>query len=255
MTPLHPLLEPRPLKHRRLEDRGRRVRVVFEQFCRPAAAVAEIEPAIKAALVALPTVADQGPERFGYLQALQMPLVLDHVSAEFEAHRIDLAGWTFDCVFDFGQREGVKGALIPVAHAVIGMKIESARRGRGLPVFAFVAGEALHGYLALTAAMGMAVTMEVVRPAAETAIGRRAACRDRPLVEIADDFARTAVTSFDEAHRDGADGRAPHHGQDDAAGAFHDAALDGCFVAMWSGIKACVPIPGKGKANWCPTKR
>ena len=107
-------------------------------------------------------------------------------------------------------------------------------------------------HLVLTAAMTMAVTMEMVRPAAETAIGRRTACRNRPSVEIAAGFAHetwTAVRSFDEAHRDGADRPAPHHGQDDAARALHDAALRRCLVAISKGIKACVPMPGKGKAN------
>src|SRR5579872_79967 len=51
---LDSLLKPRPLKYRGLENRGRRVGVVFEQFRRSAAAITEIEPAIKAAFVTVP---------------------------------------------------------------------------------------------------------------------------------------------------------------------------------------------------------
>src|ERR1700749_5140554 len=81
-TPLDPLFKPCPLKQRSLEDRGRRVGVIFEKFCVPAAGIAEVEPAIEAAIVAAPGVADQWPERLGYPQSPQMPLVFDHGTAE-----------------------------------------------------------------------------------------------------------------------------------------------------------------------------
>src|ERR1700733_6416109 len=143
-TPLDPLFEPGPLKHRGLEDRGRRIGVIFEKFCVPAAGIAEVEPAIEAAIVAAPGVADQWPERLGYPQSPQMPLVFDHRTAEFAAHRVDFAGRRLDPVFDFGERKGVKGALVPVAPAVDGMKIEAAGFGRRLPVIALSAGDPLH---------------------------------------------------------------------------------------------------------------
>ena len=143
-APLDSLFEPCPLKHRGLEDRGRSVGVIFQKFGVPAAAIAEIEAAIEAAVVAAPGVADQRPERLGYPQPPQMPLVFDHATAEFAAHRVDFAGRRLDPVFDFGECEGVKGALVPVAHAVDGMKIEAAGFCRRLPVIAFAARDTLH---------------------------------------------------------------------------------------------------------------
>src|SRR6185437_8656028 len=56
--PFDGLLEPGPLKRRRLEDRGRGVRIVFQQLCRAAPVKAEIEPAIEARLIAVPAVGD-----------------------------------------------------------------------------------------------------------------------------------------------------------------------------------------------------
>ncbi len=56
-APLDRLLEPGPLKHRGLEDRGRGIRVVFQQFCRPAPVETEIEPAVEAGFVAVPAFA------------------------------------------------------------------------------------------------------------------------------------------------------------------------------------------------------
>src|SRR5579863_8512918 len=82
-TPLDPLLEPGPLKHRRLEDRCRRVRVIFEEFCRTAPAEAQVEPAVEAALVAVPAIADQRPESLRYLQPAQKRFVVDRASDEF----------------------------------------------------------------------------------------------------------------------------------------------------------------------------
>lgn len=76
--------------------------------------------------------------------------------------------------------------------------------------------------------MGMAVPVESAWPAAETAIGHALTGHDRASVEAGRHFAnesRTAVTTPDESHRCGANGPTPHHGQDDAARAFHVAAL------------------------------
>src|SRR6185437_7646592 len=90
-APLDRLLEPGPLKYRRLEDRGRRVGIVFEQLCRSLSVEAEVEPAIEAAFVALPAFRDQRPERFGDLQPLEIFFIVDGAADELEAHRVDLA--------------------------------------------------------------------------------------------------------------------------------------------------------------------
>src|SRR5271169_288336 len=121
--PLDPLLEPGPLKDRRLENRGRRIRVIFQEFCGTAPAEAQVEPAIKAALVAVPAVAEQRPECLRYPQPAEKRLVVDDVTDEFKAHRIDLSRRRLDLTFDFLQREGVKGAFVPIALAVNGVKI------------------------------------------------------------------------------------------------------------------------------------
>ena len=90
-VPFDRLLEPGPLKDRRLEDRGRRIGVILQQFRRTVPVETEIEPAVEAALVAMPAFADQRPERFRYLEAAQIAFVVDRAADEFEAHRIDFA--------------------------------------------------------------------------------------------------------------------------------------------------------------------
>src|SRR6266550_8615272 len=67
-VPLDRLFQPGPLKHRRLENRCRGVRVVFQQFRSTVAVKAEVEPAVEAVFVAVPALGDQRPECFRYLQ-------------------------------------------------------------------------------------------------------------------------------------------------------------------------------------------
>ena len=148
-APLDRLLEPRPLKHRRLEDRGRRIRIVFQQFCRSPPVETEVEPAVEAGLVAVPAFADQRPEGFRNLQSAQNFLVVDRAGDEFEAHRVDLAGRRLDLIFDLLQRERIAGALIPIAFAVDGVKIKTGFVRRDAPVLALGAGKALHGSAAI----------------------------------------------------------------------------------------------------------
>ena len=144
-APLDRLFEPGPLKHRRLEDRGRRIRVVFQEFCRPPPVETEVEPAIEAGLVAVPAFGDQRPERFRDLQAAQIFLVVDREADEFEAHGVDLGRRRLDLAFDLVEREGVAAALVPIALAVDGVKIKPGFVGGDAPVVALGAGKALHG--------------------------------------------------------------------------------------------------------------
>src|SRR3954454_22881501 len=58
------LFEPGPLEYGGLENRGRGIGVVFQQFCRAAAVETEVEPAIEAAVIAVPALRNQRPERF-----------------------------------------------------------------------------------------------------------------------------------------------------------------------------------------------
>src|SRR3984893_18632530 len=100
------LFEPGPLKHRRLENRGRGIRVIFQQPCRIAAVETEIEPAIEAAVVAVPALRNQRPEGFRYLQPAQIVFIVDGMADEFETHRVDLAGRLLDLAFDLIELEG-----------------------------------------------------------------------------------------------------------------------------------------------------
>jgi len=142
--PLDRLLEPRPLKHRRLEDRSRRIGVVFQKFRGPLAVKTEVEPAVKAGFVAVPTFRDQRPECLRYLQAAQIVFVVDRAANQLEAHRVDLAGRFFDLAFDLVKREGVIGAFVPIAFAVDGVEVKSGAFGGGAPIAAFGAGNTLH---------------------------------------------------------------------------------------------------------------
>ncbi len=143
-APLDRLFEPGPLKHRRLEDRGRRVGIVFQQLCRSLSVEAEVEPAVEAGFVALPAFRDQRPECFGDLQPLEIFFVVDGAADELEAHRVDLARRRLDLRFDLFQREGVIAALVPVAGAVDGVEVEAAGIGGLLPIVALGADDALH---------------------------------------------------------------------------------------------------------------
>jgi len=76
----------------------------------------------------------------------------------------------------------------------------------------------------MAVAVPMTMSVESVGEMAEAAISHALASRDGAPVQAVRHFAkesRTAVTVLGEAHGYGADGPAPHHGQDDAARAFH----------------------------------
>jgi hypothetical protein len=78
----------------------------------------------------------------------------------------------------------------------------------------------------LAAAMSVAVTMPVESVNAEAAIGYATAHCDETPVRAARDFtqqAGTAIAPPHKPHRYRADRRATHHGQKDAARAFHGA--------------------------------
>jgi hypothetical protein len=79
----------------------------------------------------------------------------------------------------------------------------------------------------MAVAVPVAVPVESMREMAEAAIGHALAGHDRPSVRALRHLTKesgAAVTSFRESHRHGADGTGTHHGQDDAARAFHVAA-------------------------------
>ena len=120
------LFEPGPLKDRGFENRGRRIRVVLQQFRRAPAVVAEVQPAVEAGVAAAPALGQQRPEGFGYFQPAQIFFVVDRAADQFEAHRVDLAGGRLDPPFDLVQRERVIGPFVPIAFAVDGVKVNPA---------------------------------------------------------------------------------------------------------------------------------
>src|SRR5512140_2731047 len=80
--------------------------------------------------------------------------------------------------------------------------------------------------LAATMRMAVAVPAESMRPAAEAAIGHAAIFPGPPVrpARQLGNASGTAVASPHESHRYRANVRGTHHGQDDAARAFHVAA-------------------------------
>jgi hypothetical protein len=74
----------------------------------------------------------------------------------------------------------------------------------------------------------MPVTVEVAREMTEAAVDHIPAGHDGASIRAArylTQITLAAVTSPDKAHRYGADGPAPHYGQDDATRALHVAAF------------------------------
>src|SRR5579859_2587864 len=73
-----------------------------------------------------------------------MLLVADCAADKFKAHRIDFGRGRLDLVLDLTEREGVKGAFVPIALTVNGVKFKTGRLGGGPPVGEIMASEALH---------------------------------------------------------------------------------------------------------------
>src|SRR5262245_11001305 len=173
---------------------------------------------------------------FRDLQPLQIFLVIDRLTHQLEAHRVDLGGRRLDLALDFLQREGVIGALVPIAFAVDGVEIESRAFRGGAPVVALGAGDALHRtLLAATAVMDAAAVMNVTDMAAmdrredalrgdaeatpDAAIGAAAVRRGYEILIT------TAIGGAHPSHRHGAGRSTSHHSQHDTARAFHGTIL------------------------------
>ena len=95
--------------------------------------------------------------------------------------------------------------------------------------------------------MRVAVPVQSVQPVAETAIGHALASHDGTPVEAAHHLAKgpgTAVSSRHKSHRYSADGSTTHHGQDDAARAFHVQPRSSFNIGL-SGNFSHLPARGK----------
>jgi hypothetical protein len=71
-------------------------------------------------------------------------LVGDDAPDEFAAHPVELGGRRFEVLLYFFQREGVIGALIPIALAVDAVEVEADLFRAGAPVRPLLAGDPLH---------------------------------------------------------------------------------------------------------------
>ena len=188
-APFDRLFEPGPLKHRRLEDRGRGIRVVLQQFCRSASVEAEVEPAIEAAPRRGTSCREiSGQKASGIFRrrrysssSTARPTSSRHMAS------ISAVG-SFDLAFDLVEREGVAGAFVPITLAVDGVKIKSGFVGGLAPVVALGAGEAPHGR-PLAAAMGVAA---MARGNARAADAARRRSRHRSRGNIAQPPVRIA---------------------------------------------------------------
>ncbi len=183
------LFEPGPLKHRRLENRGRGVGVIFQQLCRAVSAETQVQPAIEAAVVAAPAFRNQRPERFRYLQPAQKIFVVDGMADQLEAHRVDLGGGRLDLAFDLIEREDRRCAASTAAT------------------------------VSTMAVPAVTVTMQPARRAAKAAIG--GAAIHPPVGPGHGLIARPAIPSRRQPHRDRTDRGTSHQCQHHPARAFH----------------------------------
>ena len=141
---------------------------------------------------------------------------------------------SLDQAFDLVEREGVEGALVPIALAIDGVENKPGCLGGEAPVVAFGAGEALHGR-PLAAAVGVEMPVQPQRCAAETAIGHAAIFPSRPSgsrtisrrVRDRNCFALQSPST--PRRRPG-----PHHGQKDAARAFHAVAPSWILLPLFT---------------------
>ena len=179
-APLDRLFEPGPLKHRGLEDRGRRVGVVFEQLCRSLSVERRGRAGRRGCLRRAPSCPRSAARSFaGFSAASDIPRRRSRwpTSARHIAS-ISPVGASM-LPLDLIQREGVVAALVPVALAVDGVEIEAAGL-RGLRASRRARGRRCAASMELSAAMphgraAMAMTVEMMQRAAEAAVPGRAA--------------------------------------------------------------------------------
>ncbi len=141
---LDPILQPVPLEHRGLVERGRRVGVELEELRRAFAVIDQVEAAIEAGIVPVPALGDPVPVGRGDVQALEIFLVAHRTARPFSAQGDELGGPLLDVVLDLAQGEAVVGALVPVALAVGHGIGEAVFVGERAPVRPLGDGDPLH---------------------------------------------------------------------------------------------------------------
>ena len=164
-------VEPVPLEHRRLEQRGRRIGIVFQELGRSLAIVAQVEAPVEAAVLSSPARRDEIPERLRNGESLHDLLVRDGAARQLDAHGLESGGRRFEFVLDLAEAERVIRRLVPIEFAVDGMVREAHLLGAVAPVRTLVDGNALHRLVSRRAKQ---------RPGRSTQI-RRARCRRSPM--------------------------------------------------------------------------
>ena len=138
-------LQPEPLENAGFEQGCRRIRVVFEQLCRPLPVIGEIEAAIEVAVAALPAFPDLRPERLGNGEFGQDFLVTAGISDKFEGHFLQFGGWSLDVFLYFPERESKGRCFIPIGAIFRAVKGKPDLFGFFAPVGTFGNGDPAHG--------------------------------------------------------------------------------------------------------------
>ena len=120
------VLQPVPLRHTRLDQRGRRIGVVFEHFWRARISLVSVPGKIEAAkqcrFVVVPGALDHRNELGGNREVFISALV-DHMACRTDTHLMQLGGGILQRI-DFCGSKAIAGALIPV-DAIDRMKAEA----------------------------------------------------------------------------------------------------------------------------------
>ena len=125
---------PIPLHHRRLEQRGRRVAIEFEQLRLALPVISQIEPAeIERGRLRFPRIADRRGAEIGDAEGSQQRGPLDDILPGLKQQLVEFGGRAFDPA-DLIAGEAVKDAFVPIRLAVRTMPDQPLRLDPRLPV-------------------------------------------------------------------------------------------------------------------------
>ena len=138
------LLQPLPLEHGGLEERGRRVGVELEKLGRSLSIVSQVEAAIEVFVLALPASAQIVPGEFGDGETAQQRLAADDVLDRLIAQADQVLCCGLEIRLDLCQAESVVRRLVPIGLAVDGVVVEAQFRRLALPVGALGGADPFH---------------------------------------------------------------------------------------------------------------
>jgi hypothetical protein len=117
-------LQPIPLHDGRLEQRGRRVGVIFQEARRRSAVVGQVEAAVEIFLLRRPAAGHRVPGDARDAQPFEgLFAAVDHAVDQRQAHLLQFGGRLFERV-DLLRREAVAGRLVPIKLAGNGVELE-----------------------------------------------------------------------------------------------------------------------------------